>query len=75
MQNFKSLDRILWICTINLIFSYFWLVNSICGNERSDSNFDCRNGFLGVNYIADPHFFLELKMDSQTRPACRISTV
>ena len=163
MQNFKALARILWICTLILIFSYFWLVNSICSqtkgqilisitemdslrsttcmkrfnilpkmhaefegsslnivdlhphpyfqlfvagqldlrsNERSNSNFDCRNGFLGVDYIGldtlhekiglftknsgggspflhrgclTPIFFLEIKMDSQTRLACKIS--
>ena len=70
-------------------------------NERSNSNFDCKNGFLGVDYIGldtlhgkiehftqiarggrPPHMggptpiiFLEIKMDSQTRPACKISMV
>ena len=33
-QNFKALARILWICTLILIFSYFWLVNSICSQTK-----------------------------------------
>ena len=91
MQNFKDLAQKFQLFVAGQL--------DLRSNERSNSNFDCRNGFLGVDYIgldtlhekighftekkrggqpppmggSDPHFFPEIKIQSQTRPACRIS--
>ena len=39
-------------CTPILIFSHVFVAGQrdLRSNERSNSNFDCKNGFLGVDY-------------------------
>ena len=54
MHNFTSLAQKLWIFTPNP--NFFYLAGlavqlNLRSSERSKLIFDCRNGFLGVDYI------------------------
>ena len=49
MQNFKALAQKLSTPSYCQLFLAGQL--DLLSNERSNSNFDCRNGFLGVDYI------------------------
>ena len=51
MQEITVLAQKLWICTPPLFQLFLAGQLDLRSNDRSKSNFDCRNGFLEVDYI------------------------
>ena len=51
MQEITVLAQKLWICTPPLFQLFLAGQLDLRSNDRSKSNFDCRNGFLVVDYI------------------------